>query len=83
MKDANKKSPHSKVPEEFFLLWQWFIATGPEFWIPGLIAIVSIRFFGVHDDLGPAVFIVAFIVVLMVGSVVAVYLFGRSFKRRK
>jgi hypothetical protein len=83
MKDADQKTPHPQDPVVLPLAWLLFYATIPEAWIPGLIAIVIIKVFGVPDEFRLAVFIFALIVVLMVGSAVAVYLFGRSLKHRK
>ena len=84
MRDDEKKTPHSEHQGErpYFGPWFLFLAL-PELWIlgiPGLITLVMIVVFGVPDEFRFAVFVSALIVVLMVGSAVAVYYYGRSFK---
>ena len=83
MNDIHKKSPQSQDREQYPLAWHLFFATSPELWIPGLVVIVSVSFFGVPDDLRLAVFAFAAVALLFAGSFVAVYLVRRSLNRRK
>ena len=83
MKGDKEKTSHPRDRGELPFGWDLFFMTAPEFWIPGLIAFLGIHFFGIPEEFGPAVFVVSLIVLLMIASVVAVYHFGRSFKRGK
>ena len=83
MNDTDSKPTHSEDPEDFPLAWHLFFATSPELWIPGLVVIASVSFFGVPDDLRLAVFAFAAVALLFAGSFVAVYLVRRSLNRRK
>lgn len=83
MNETRRKSPESQEPEDLHLAWRFFFASSPELWVPGLVVIVSVSFFGVPDDRRLAVYGFALIALLMAGSFLAVYLVKRSLTRRK
>ena len=76
-RETDKVSPHSDDEEELPAGWRFFFATSPQLWIPGLIAFVIIKLFGVPDELRLAVFLAVVVALLMIGSFLAVYLVAR------
>ncbi len=83
MNGDKEKAPQPQDREASSLGWFLFFMTVPEYWIPGLIAFLAIHFVGIPEEIGPAIFVVSFIVLLMLASGFVVYRYGRSFKRGK